>query len=261
MRNLYSYIKTNAVDGHVHVFDHRGSIERLPFTKQCIGFADIDLSQPDKYTDMVSLYKKYIDMPGVIWMATGLDIDSIKAVYEAFPDKIHGFGELKLYDDMRKTDKNRKSTRFLRSVCKFSAEHGNLPVYVHFELNGPEDVIKFKSVAEAYPNVPLVLCHMGMNRFNHEFAYHAARELAILHTNIYLDLSWSGAKYLASNELSINQLPEGKCFWGSDYSPELMKLIDKQKAEDFNKDELNKEFFVINKYIDSDQVLMRLFRI
>lgn len=260
MKSLYTYISKPTIDGHVHAFDHKSCLDSLMLTKQCVGFADIDLYHPDEYKDMVSLYKRNMDKCKYVkyWLAAGLDIDSIKKVYNEV-DGIAGFGELKLYDDPRKTPKNHKSIDFLRKVLKFSNEVGNLPVYIHYELNTTKDVEKLENVIKDYPEVPIVHCHLGMNKWSHEFAFGEVVKLSHNYGNYYMDISWSGAKWLVKNPLLITQLPVERCIWGSDQSPKLNKMIEDGKSKDFTKAELETEMETITKYINSDHTIKRLF--
>lgn len=244
----------------MHAFDADGSLKDLPFTQSCIGFADIDLNHVGKYKDMAGLYKKYMSSCPYVkyWLATGLDIDAIKKVYEEVPD-IVGFGELKLYDDPNKVSKNYKSMSFLRQVMSFSEKVGNLPVCIHFEINDVQDSNKLEKILTDYPDIPLVLCHCGINKYNKEFAWNEALRLVYQYGNLYLDISWSGAKWLAANPLLITQLPINRCYWGSDMSPKLASMIESGEAQDFSRAELSKEYETINKYISSNNTIKKLF--
>ena len=95
MKSLYNYIRTFNIDGHRHVFSHRGDIAG----ENCVGFMDIELDELDKYKDIPGMYDEYIkghDLKNIRLLATGLTIEDIKAIYNAHPDVIKGFGELKL---------------------------------------------------------------------------------------------------------------------------------------------------------------------
>lgn len=262
MQSLYSYISKPLIDGHVHAFNHEGCLKCPPMTPYAVGFADINLYNPDQYKNMSELYKIYIPKcPWVkYWLATGLDIDSIKKVYEENREYIRGFGELKLYDDPDKTPKNYKNVGFLRKVMKLSSELGNLPVYIHFEINTTKDSDKIENVLLDYPTVPLVLCHLGINKVNHELAWGEAIRLASNYSNIYLDISWTGAKWLNKNPILITQLPIDRCFWGSDMSPKLQDMQDKNEAKLFTKEEIKNQYVNICKYLNSDQAIKRLFK-
>ena len=61
---LYNYISNNniTIDGHVHLFSHRGDLKD-PYKygcNSCIGFIDIELDSLKEYKDIPGLYKKFI---------------------------------------------------------------------------------------------------------------------------------------------------------------------------------------------------------
>lgn len=230
MKPLSKYLKIStgagiipAWDGHVHLFSHRGPLEHN--CAPCVGFADIELDHLDEYKDLPGMYRKYMDkFKGVRWLATGMDINQIKEVAEALGDRCAGFGELKLYDVFKDKEVPYKRISLAREVCRYSQKKGNLPVYIHYELTNLNCVARFENLLKDFPEVPIVLCHCGMNeKESPEFAWNQCGRMVRTYSNLYLDLSWAAAKYLSTNPFLLTQLPPDRCFWGSDFSPRLEK--------------------------------------
>lgn len=262
MRSLSSYvaqklaIRSTEWDGHYHAFSHRGP-NPLNSTELRVGFADIELDHLDEYKDIPGMYDRMMPKCERIgkWLATGLTINDIKEIYRRHPD-IAGFGELKLYDEFGGKPVKFKRISFAREVCKFSEECGNLPVYIHYELNEPLNVRAFDKLLRDFPDVPIVLCHCGISEKNAEFAFNAAKKLALEHGNCWLDISWDAAKYLSANPLLITQLPQDRIFWGSDYSS-LMVTYDKPR---YMESEVMEQMSTITKYANSDRNIRELFK-
>lgn len=262
MKPLHSYIenklaqKTTLWDGHYHAFSHRGP-NKMNTTEFKVGFADIELDCLNEYKDIPALYDRMMPKCNGIdrWLATGLTIDDIKKIYRNHPD-IAGFGELKLYDEFKGKPVNFKKISFAREVCKFSTECGNLPVYIHYELNDSTNIGAIDKLLRDFPDVPIVLCHCGMSQKNHEYAFAAARKLSYEHGNLWLDLSWDAADYLAYNPLLVTQLPQDRIFWGSDSSP---RLVDHGFISATPED-IDRWRTAIKPYMNSDRNLKALFR-
>lgn len=271
MRPLYHYIrplapeafKNNYVvnpvirDGHCHVFSHRGICDINKHYRASVGFADIEFDHLNEYKNIPDMYDKYMkDVNVWKWLATALNIDDIKTIYNRHPHDIAGFGELKLYDNFRGKDINFKHISFARQVCKFSELVGCLPVYIHYELTNVGEVQMFDRLLTDFPEVPIVLCHCGMNEHNQEFAYGAARKLASEHGNCWLDISWDAAKFFYNNPLLITQLPGDRIFWGSDISPRLSEHDFKSASMS----EIGAWEDLLTPYMDSDLNLQKLFK-
>ena len=240
MQSLYSYIRTFNIDGHRHVFSHRGDIAG----ENCVGFMDIELDELDKYKDIPGMYDEYIkghDLKNIRLLATGLTIEDIKSVYNAHPDVIKGFGELKLYGTLKGEE---------RAVCGFWERVGGLPVYIHYTMMEDREVGAFDKLLTDFPNVPIILCHCGMHDHNQEYSWNAAKKLAWAHGNCWLDISWSAAEWLSKSPMLLTQIPADRVFWGSDRSP----LADVHNIP-------NADNSVFVKYFDSDANIQRLFAV
>ena len=261
MNNISSYImagmQTSLVwDGHFHAFSHRG-VNKMSSAELRVGFADIELDCLDQYKDIPGMYDRMMPKCERIgaWLATALKIEDIKEIYKRHPNEIKGFGELKLYDVFKDKPVNYKKISFAREVCKFSEECGNLPVYIHYELIELLHVRAIDKLLRDFPDVPIVLCHLGMNQSNQEFAFNTVKKLAYDHGNCWLDISWDAARYLSTNPMLITQLPPDRIFWGSDTSPRLV-------AHDFKSaspEDISRWKNAINPYMSSDRNIRSLF--
>lgn len=229
----------------------------MSFGEGCIGFVDIEYDCLNEYKDIPAMYDKYIKKKpaDVRLLATALTVSDIKTIYNSHPDTIVGFGELKLYDSFKGKDVKFKHISFARDVCRFSQQVGCLPVYIHYELTEDKEVKAFDKLLTDFPDVPIVLCHLGMNEHNQQYAWGATKKLAWEHGNCWLDISWDAAKWLSANPMLITQLPTDRIFWGSDTSPRL-------KAHGFisaSVDEIYGWRNPLMQYFDSDKNIKRLF--
>lgn len=261
MQTLYSYIHKPLIDGHMHPFDHVGCVQRPPFTQYAVGFPDMWMDKATEYKDMVKLYKKFMPKCPYVkyWCATGFNLDNIKNIYENIAD-IKGFGELKLYDDGRaESPINRKDIKFAREVVKFSNNNGNLPVYIHYELNNEKEVNSLRSLIETYPETPIVLCHLGMNYYNQEFAWPNILSLMESHMNLWTDISWSGSKWLLDKQILISQIPQDRVIWGSDDSYRRYYRMKKGEKLYLPQEQLKKEYSNSKFVINNDVNIKKLF--
>jgi hypothetical protein len=268
MRPLYHYIQQTlnkdhvvnlpVIDGHCHTFSHRGPNPCTLPVSRSVSFADIELDCLSEYKDLPGMYSKYIgelDPSKHSWCATGLDIDTIKTIYKEHSDVIVGFGELKLYDVFNGKDVKFKRISFAHEVCRFSEQVGSLPVFIHYEITSTVESEALKRLCNKFPDVPVVLCHCGMNESNQQFAFDAVRNLVATSSNLWLDISWDAAKWLAANPMLITQLPLDRLIWGSDTSPRLQAHGFKSATLD---DIKSWESAVVT-YFDSDKNIHTLF--
>lgn len=96
-------------------------------------------------------------------------------------------------------------------------------MYIHYEFNKDKEVRHFEKLIQDFPDVPIVICHCGMNEKNCEFAWSTCVRLANQYGNVWLNISWDGARWLARNPQLVLQAPIDRCFWGSDLSPRLIE--------------------------------------
>lgn len=253
METLYEYIKKSNTyddkewDGHIHLFNHKKPLPQLidKFEKR-VGFMDIEYNDINNI-NVLDSYKNYIknhwDKDKEILLATGITIEDIKDVYNKYPKIIKGFGELKCYDEYGEL-KNLpyKKIKFVRDVVEFSKKNGALPVYIHWEFTNPKDVEKFENVLKNYPSVPIVLCHMGMNEYNRDFAYTESNRLQHIYTNLWLDISWDAADYFTNNPMLLNNFILDRVILGTDLNNMIFNKDSTHKDRDWN--------WGINKFID-----------
>lgn len=259
METLYNYItsKNNIEDdwdGHIHLFNHKKPLPKNHKFEKYIGFMDIEyddienINVLNSYTDYI---KNYWDKDKEILLATGVTIEDIKKVYEKYPGVIKGFGELKCYDKYGEIDKlPYKKIKFVKDVVKFSYENGKLPVYVHWEFITNNDVKNFESVLKSYPLVPIVLCHIGMNEYNRDFAYSEAIRLQRTCSNLWLDLSWDAGEYFENNPMLLNNIILDRIILGTDLNNKIFNKIHTHEDRDW-KWGLNK-FNKLKKYLNID---------
>lgn len=259
MKSLYQYISNEIsnppqLDGHLHVFDSEGVLNRAPLTSYAVGFMDFDLKNPPK--DIIGLYKKNMKKcPWVkYWLLTGPDYESIESAFKEL-NCFSGFGELKLYDRLGDEMVGKKDISLLRKVVKLSESAGNLPVYVHYSLEEDRDAKALKKVLETYPNTPVVLCHCGMNSRVHEGAWERLLGLLENHKNLWVDLSWEASRWLLQRPILISQLPGDRVFWGSDDSPYRQRKRDPEYADKHIQDSIT-----LTKYINNDFNIKKLFK-
>ena len=190
-------------------------------------------------------------------LATAVNIEDIKKIYSEFPNIIKGFGELKCYSSYQDKQVPYKKISFVKQVCKFSNNCGNLPVYLHWEIENEKDIKILKKLLTQYPTVPIVLCHCGMNEFNKDYAYIQSNYLANQFENLWLDISYVALDYFYENQLKINTLPKHKIIFGTDVNNKLLG-----PGHDFPQEYDDKIFKMIKmmKYANSNNNLKRLFK-
>ena len=225
MKTIYEYIieaKNDTIseqDGHEHLFNHKNPLPKNYGFECRVEFMDIEyddisnINVLNAYTNYINNhYNKNTD----ILLATGITIDDIKSVFEKYPEYIKGFGELKCYDMYGDEKVPYKKIKLVKDVLKLSNDNGWLPVYVHWEFNSPVDVKRIEDVLKAYPMVPVVLCHTGMNENNRDFAFAEAKRLQNIYSNLWLDISWDAAEYFSKNLMLLNTLVLDRVILGTD---------------------------------------------
>lgn len=211
-------------DGHIHLFNHKEPLPQKPDFDKYVGFMDLEydditnINVLDSYTDYI---KNHWDKNKEILLATGITIDDIISIHKKYPDIIKGFGELKCYDLYKGIKVPYKKIGFVRDVVRYSSKNGNLPVYIHWELNNSTDVKKLEGVIKSYPSVPIILCHLGMNENNRDIAFVEAMRLQKQYSNVWLDISWDAAEYLLDNLMRLNNLDLNRVILGTDLNNKL----------------------------------------
>lgn len=226
-------------DAHLHVMDgHNLSLD--PRTR-AVCFADILFKRLKLYeTDsLIKLYswwitdhQEEIDRKKVLLLATGLDSESVIKLYKSQPKgTFRGFGELKCYDRYGAKEQIRlkyKRLDWVRAIARFNEkECGCLPMYIHYTLNSPQFVERFRNMIEEFPDISFVLCHCGMDRgdqeesskYSMDWTFSQVRDLMRDHGNLWADISWSAGEYFSGNPMKLDELPRDRLLIGSDMSP------------------------------------------
>lgn len=224
MKPLIDYISPPKFDwdGHIHTFNHKTTISKC--ATNCVCFMDIEFDELNDINIMDS-YKRYIendyDKYNDILLVTGINIDDIKNVYNKYSSIIKGFGELKCYDKYNEKKLPYKKIKFVREVLAFSSKNGNLPVYIHWELNDTDDLTKITNVIKQYNQIPIVLCHFGINDYNSDFAVPSAMQLQREYNNVWLDLSYTALDYFSKNIIKLSNYDYSRIIIGSDYNNKI----------------------------------------
>lgn len=256
MTELKRYIETPRIDGHVHLFNYDDLIE-YPYDYDIIvGFMDIEF---DKDGNASSAYDNFIknhyDENKHVILATAKNIDDIESIFNQHKGVIRGFGELKLYDNYMGKELPYKKISYLRSVCKLSEENGCLPIYVHWELTDDKSVRYFENALKSYPNIPIVLCHCGMNGSNEDFAYGQCQRLQHLYSNLILDISYSALDYFYNEPLKLYNLILDRIILGSDLNNKIFGPNHSEKEIIIIGDKLKK----LRTYVNPDKTIASIF--
>ena len=231
MESLKKYLTNNSEcwDGHIHLFDHSGIIYNyidLPknITK-FVGFMDIDFENIDKYEHnmVISYYDDFINnhynKDNTILLATGKDCETMIDIYNKYPNIIKGFGELKCYsyynDDDKKIELPYGNLDWIRPLCEFNKAL-KLPIYIHWYVYDDDRKNQLDNLLTEYSSIPFVLCHCGLSPFkNFDKQFEYITSLILKHSNLYVDISYSAAKYF-NTRLNHISILKGKCFLGTD---------------------------------------------
>ena len=197
MQTLSQYITQTRIDGHIHLFDHRGLIDKSLFKskQKCVCFADIVFKYDDKYKNnkMLSYYddfiSKYYNGDKHILLATGNNANDIINIYNKYPDIIKGFGELKCYSECLQGKLPYGDIEWILPLMEFNKDL-NLPVYIHLDLDSLYNRAQLETLLKLY-KFPIVLCHCGMVKSNNmnEKIYSFILGILSLYSNLYIDIS------------------------------------------------------------------------
>ena len=251
-------LKHNTIDTHIHLFNYDGPIKQKFSFNNYIGFLDIEFDKDGNdikaYDDFIS---NYYDEEKHILLATAKTVEDIEFIFNKHKSIIKGFGELKLYDKYLGEKMPYKKISILRSVCDLSSKNGNLPVYVHWELVTSRDVELFENVLKKYSNIPIVLCHCGMNGDNNLFAHSQCIRLQHIYSNLWVDVSYKAADHYYESPMKLFNLSTDRILIGSDLN---CKIFGPSHTDD-ERLEIYKKVRVIRSYIASDRNACRLFNI
>lgn len=273
METLKNYLKENTEywDGHIHLFDHSGTIDlSLIDTKyKCVCFADIVFLREQYYNNglMVKYYdnfiNKYYSADKHILLATGNNSEDIITIYKKYPNIIKGFGELKCYDKYKEGELPYANLNWIKQLLEFNKSI-NLPVYIHYDLDIIKHRITFEELLKKYDKMPIVLCHCGMvdnNDINKEI-FDFIYSLIIKYNNLYLDISYTANKFLLNNKYNLVKLfnYSDKILCGTDLNPVIKtsEFVDNPKQYSINK---YSELKLLSKYINNTNTIKKLFNL
>ena len=238
MKNLYNYvIDKDKIDGHIHLFDHEGIIDNslIDTSKKCVCFADISFKYIDKYKgdNMISLYddfiNNYYDSSKHILLVTGENAGDIISIYEKYPDKIKGFGELKCYSEYIHGKLPYGNLDWIKPILEYNKDLG-LPVYIHYNLESKEKIKEFNQLVEDY-NFPIVLCHCGMyDNCVNELIHETLTYLMKAHNNLYVDVSYTAVDYYLNNPNKLLEFDNKKVIIGTDINSVIDRQIDNPES-------------------------------
>ena len=244
------------IDSHIHLFNHNGPIPKTLTFDKYIGFIDIEFNN---YPNIVEAYdnfiKEHYDSDKHILLATAVMPEDIAAIFNKHKDIIKGFGELKLYDKYMGEKVPYKKISILRYVCELSNKNGNLPVYVHWELETNRDVELFENVLKKYRNVPIVLCHCGMNGDNNLFAHSQCIRLQHEYSNLWVDVSYKALDHYSENPMKLYNLMTDRIIIGSDLNTKIFG----PNHEESEVLEIFKKLRILRSYINCDRNVKHLF--
>lgn len=269
MKPLYQYIQqpiTPKWDGHIHLFNSSQIIHDmydLPINN-CVGFPDIEFDNINSYKDnMLTLYRRYINKyynKNQILLATAPTAEEAINIHKKIPKLIKGFGELKLYDSYRDQKINYKKISMVREVAKYINTLQNpIPIYIHFSLTNSKDVQKLESLLKEYPNIPILLCHCGMEEGYEDFTYNQMVLLMKNYDNLWTDITYTACDFFLEQPMRLYNLPLDRILLGSDIN---IKLFSKNhKNPKLECEVLYDKMLSLSRYVDNDKNLKKLFRI
>jgi len=189
------------IDSHAHVM--------LPTEKQILMMEEAGVDKtilfsttphPEKAHDLKSLEKELDILNNILASNTSLSLTYDETAHwiidNVIKNKFYGLGEFSPASGQ---------VKYLEVVFQASNELGYLPIWVHtFHPLNFEDIKELIQLAKKYPQIPLILGHMGGIHWLDTI------KLAKESDNIYLDLS---ATYtVIAPKIVIKELPERTLF-------------------------------------------------
>lgn len=269
MKSLYTYLNRKSnIDGHIHVFDHNGLIDKniIRNDQKCVCFADIAFRYLNEYDDhkIISYYSNFIEKhynPSKhILLSTANNAEDAIEIYNKFPNQIKGFGEFKCYSKWAEGNLPYGNLKWIRPVMEFNKDK-KLPVYIHFNLDHIKKRKEFQEFIEEYNEIPIVLCHSGFVDSNEKnddiylFVYKLMKD----NLNLYIDLSTCKTReYYINNLGKLLALDCNRIIIGSDINPIAKDVVD-DVVEFSNK--CYDQFDYLNNFVDSTSNIKTLFNI
>lgn len=269
MKTLTDYINRtvckNLWDGHIHLFDHTGTINKdiIDSDYNCVCFADVVFKYEDEYDDgrMVELYDEFIstvyDPEKHILLATGNNFEDILTIYNKYPKEIKGFGELKCYGESVNGKLPYDDLDWVHKVLSYNSK--GLPVYIHLDMDNDKHRNDFEDLLNTW-NCPIVLCHCGMNdKCDKDDVFKYVKDLQKRYNNLWIDISKSeSVDYFLSNIDKLLQLDQNRIIAGTDLNPVVGYSVVIDDPFVYSKNCYDK-LKLIRRFVDYTKNIKRLF--
>ena len=259
-------------DAHTHLFD---GLETdlsllLPESKLTVTFADIKYLDPDSYAAGVipQAYDKFIAKSypkikdKVILLSTSAIAEEAIAIQEKYPEIIKGFGEFQCYEwsTSQSEELPYGNLKWIEPVIEYN-QTKKLPVYIHYDMLGDDRVKDLDKLLNKNPDMPIVLCHCGMNRCIDNYgALDTVSRLMSVHVNLWTDISYEALELFASDKNAIKKLPDDRILIGSDLNPVIKNRPPQEARVAIDSILMNME--VVNGYgVDFYGNLVKLFNL
>jgi uncharacterized protein len=222
------------IDSHAHVI--------LPMDKQILMMEEASIDKtilfsttphPEKAFDMDSFEKEMGILNNILSSTTNVEerirnikrtTEELKEVINNNPSKFIGFGQVPLnltYDEtedwilenviankfygLGEISPASGKVKALEVIFEVSAKLGKLPIWVHtFHPLNIDDIKELIKLAKKYPEVPLILGHMGGTNWLQTI------KMAKENENVYLDISATFT--ILAPTMAIKELPERTLF-------------------------------------------------
>lgn len=213
MIDLKDYIYKPEWDCHIHnVFGRRKILNHDNIARNNIRMVNYLLGDKD-----FSIYRDLqltAPQKGDILLLNAIDPDEMR---KALKDMSYpGIGEI----NVQKTYKDPESGEILgfwdTSILD-ELRNDKRPVFLHWDMEKPEDYSSIEAFLRSFPDKKFVLCHMGGNYFlqNRE-VLSKVPELMTYNNNLWTDISWSTLTWVEENPSVINKLDKNRVLVGSD---------------------------------------------
>ena len=160
---------------------------------------------------------------------TGENAGDIISIYEKYPDKIKGFGELKCYSEYIHGKLPYGNLDWIKPILEYNKDLG-LPVYIHYNLESKEKIKEFNQLVEDY-NFPIVLCHCGMyDNCDNDLIHETLVELMKTYSNLYVDVSYTAVDYYLNNPNKLLEFDNKKVIIGTDINSVIDRQIDNPES-------------------------------
>lgn len=267
---LYNYINSPTIDGHIHLFNGKGTIDEKTFDcpsyiEKQVGFIDIEPKYLQRFKDVTEYYESYIKHSlndNTILLVSATNPNDIKELYNKYRKDIKGIGELKCYDMYKDKKLDLKKHKWIRECLSF-ANQEKLPVYIHYTLIGDKYKKSFENLLKSYPDTNIVLCHCGMDdtcsKEEQDNIYRYVVALMKQYSNLWVDVTYTAAKYFKYIPTQLYNLDTSRVILGTDINPALITKYPKTYQNKL--DEIYDTFNLLGKYVDSDRNIKKLFNI